>query len=173
MKQHLIIFSILLLIIPHFLHAQNRIQQSSGFLAEKAESEEIIVTGLRFDKDIIAELKKLPKQPAFIIDKKGVLRPTKDYQIIYVKADKALVVLPKTTSYSTYAKIDGYEDIEVGNMTIGCMCDGGYDNCHFDNRSNENEFICTGSCSCYIGILFDYVKPPLEYETAGGRWFNF
>ncbi len=146
----------------------------SSFSNEKPGTEEIIITGLRFDKARTDALKKTPKQPAFTIDKKGILRPTKDYQIIYVKSDKTLVILPNTTTYSSYKQLDGYEEIELpsGDL-IGCMCDGPFDNCRFDNSKEDNEFVCTGSCRCYIGVLFDYARPPFEYETAGGRWFNF
>lgn len=146
----------------------------SSFSNQKLNNEEIILTGLRFDKDRTESLKKTPKQAAFILDKNGVLRPTKNYQLIYIKAEKALVILPKTMSYRIYKQIDGIEFIDLpGIGIVGCMCDGDSDNCHFDNSKKEEEFVCTGSCRCYIGILFDMAKPPSEYETAGGRWFNF
>lgn len=145
----------------------------SSFSTEKPGAAEIIVTGLRFDNARTEALKKIPKQPAFVFDNNNVLRPTKDYQIIYVKSDKALVILPKTTTYSSYKQLDGYEEIELpGGILIGCMCDGPVDNCHFDNSNKEHEFVCTGNCRCYIGIAFDLESSPLQYET-GGRWFNF
>jgi hypothetical protein len=140
---------------------------------EKPGTEEVIITGLRFDKDRTDVFSKTPKQPAFTIDKKGVLRPTKDYQIIYVKSDKVLVLLPKTTSYSSYKQLGGYDEIELpGGDLVACMCDA-RDNCRFDNSKKEFEFVCTGSCGCYIGVLFNYSNPPFQYETPGGRWFNF
>jgi len=146
----------------------------SSFFNEKHGAEEIVITGLRFDKERTDAFKKTPKQPAFTIDNKGILRPTAAYQIIYAKSDKALVILPKTTSYSSFKQLDGYEEIELpGGALIGCMCDGAVDNCRFDNSKKDNQFLCTGSCRCYIGVVFDYGLPPLEYETGGGRWFNF
>lgn len=146
----------------------------SSFSNKKPVPEEIIITGLRFDKERTDAFKKVPKQPAFTIDNKGILRPTAAYQIIYVKSDKALVLLPKTTTYSSFKQLDGYEEIELpGGALIGCMCSGAFDDCYFDNSKKDNEFECTGSCRCYIGVLFDYSNPPFEYETPGGRWFNF
>jgi len=146
----------------------------SSFSNEKQNNEEIILTGLRFDKDRTEVLRKTPKQPAFTIDKKGVLRPTNAYRMIYIKAEKALVILPKTTSYTNYKQLDGYEEIALpGGVLIGCMCDGGADNCHFDNSKKDEEFVCTGSCRCFIGVAFDFARPPFQYETAGGSWFNF
>lgn len=146
----------------------------SSFSNERPGTEEIIITGLRFDKDRTDVLSKTPKQPAFTIDKKGVLRPTTDYQIIYVKSDKALVILPRITSYSSYKQLDGYDEIELpGKVLVGCMCDGPIDNCRFDNSKKDYEFVCTGTCRCYIGVVFGLENPPFQYETAGGRWFNF
>jgi len=145
----------------------------SNFDTEKPLDAEIIVTGLRYDQERTHFFKNIPKQPAFTIDSEGVLRPTQDYQIIYVKADKALVVLPTSISYTTYKKLDGYEEITLEDGTlIGCMCNDGRDNCKFDNSRVQHEFVCKGSCRCYIGIALNFGKPPLQYET-GGQWLNF
>lgn len=146
----------------------------NSFSTEKPGAQEIQITGLRFGKELTDALKKTPEQPAFIIDNKGVLRPTAAYQIILVKSDKALVLIPKTTSYSTFKQLDGYEEIELpGGILIGCMCSGAVDDCYFDNSEKENKFACTGNCRCYMGIVFNWKNPPLEYETPGGNWYGF
>jgi hypothetical protein len=148
---------------------------TSGFVGKNPELEEIVVAGLRFDKASIAAFKSMPEQPAFFIDAKDILRPTQNYQIIYVKAEKALVAIPKTTSYSTFKQLDGYEEIELpGGILIGCMCSNGFDDCQFDNSKIEYKFECKGSCRCYIGVVFNWNSLPLEYQiSSGGRWYNF
>lgn len=148
---------------------------TSAFLSKNPAQEEILVTGLRLSQATIAAFKKMPEQPAFFIDAKDILRPAKNYQIIYVKAEKALVVIPKTTTYTAFKQLDGYEEIELpGGILIGCMCSGAVDDCRFDNSKIEYRFECKGVCSCYIGVVFNFNPPPLEYQTsAGGRWFGF
>lgn len=148
---------------------------SSSFSSINPGTDEIIVTGLRFDKARIATFKKLPEHGAFTLEKNEVLRPTKDYQIVYAKSDKALVLIPKTTTYSTFKQLNGYEEIELpGGILIGCMCSGANDDCHFDNSKIEYKFECKGSCRCYMGIVFDWTSPPLQFETSiGGGWLNF
>lgn len=145
----------------------------TSFSTQKTGIEEIQVKGLRFDKELTDALKKTPEQAAFFFDNKGILRPTESYQIIYEKVEKALVLIPKATTYSAFKQLDGYEEIELpGGILVGCMCNG-FDDCYFDNSKNENKFVCTGTCRCYIGVAFNLGNPPLEYETLGGRWNGF
>lgn len=145
----------------------------SNFVKEKPLNAEIIVTGLRFNQERTDFFKNIPKQPAFTIDAKGVLRPTPDYQIIYVKADKALVVLPTSTTYSTYKTLDGFEEVTLEDGSIvWCNCKDGRDNCRFEGGYKREAFVCKGTCTCFIGVAFNIVNPPLQYET-GGQWFNF
>ncbi|MBK8566854.1 MAG: hypothetical protein IPN76_26870 [Saprospiraceae bacterium] len=143
----------------------------TSFSTQKTGIEEIQVKGLRFDKELTDALKKTPEQPAFFFDNKAILRPTASYQIIYEKVEKALVLIPKATTYSAFKQLDGYEEIQLpGGILVGCMCDG-TDDCHFDNSKIERKFVCTGTCRCYIGVSFN--NPPLEYETMGGQWIVF
>ncbi|MDX1913855.1 MAG: hypothetical protein SFV22_20325 [Saprospiraceae bacterium] len=146
----------------------------SSFSLENPVADEIVVTGLRFNKTRIEALKKTPVQPAFIIDEKNILRPTQAYKILYVKSDKALVLIPSATAYSTFKQLSGYEELELpGGILIGCMCNELNDDCRFDNSKIETRFDCKGNCGCYIGIVFDLNPGPIQYETApGGPWYN-
>ena len=145
----------------------------SSFSNENASVDKLVtITALRFDKAKTTALKNLPKQPAFTIDKRGILRPAKGYYIFFEKSDGVLAILPEKTTPNSF--IGGYDEITLPDGDIvACFCDAAGDNCRFDNSDKENAFACKGSCKCMIGILFGFKNPPLEYETPGGGWFNF
>ena len=109
---------------------------------------------------------------SFNIDKKGVLRPTKGYEIVYRSEFKQVIIKPK----GRQIPINGYEEIEVPGGTMYCLCNGGAaDNCEFQVNIADKEllYFCAGSCGCGSFTIYDVSYPVLEYETPGGRWFGF
>jgi len=146
-----------------------------NFTGTDKNFETIQVTALRFDNKIATEFLEAPKSKAYTINVKGILRPTENYQVLLHKKDKVLVLLSRKEEYTSYLKIDGYDEIDLpGDVTMACYCTGnGYDDCFFRLDDDSGGFECNGNCDCDIGIIFNGNKPPLQYETAGGRWYNF
>ena len=134
------------------------------------------LTAVRMQKELIQKYLDGPQLDAFTINKEGVLRPTKDYHIIYNKKKGILVLKPKKEKSLVFTQ-GGYDEIELpGGHVAACFCSEGQDDCMFqisDNPQTPFRFVCEGTCGCGVGIIFKKRNPPAEYETPGGDWFNF
>ncbi len=142
--------------------------------AQKAASPKVL-TAIKVNSSSLKALWKGMEYGAYSLNKKGILRPTEGFKMLYDSEKQVLIIIPEKETYSTFLQIKGYEDIELLDGTIiGCMCNEQNDTCKF-SRSREPgvSYKCGGSCRCFIGVIFEMNKPPAEYETPGGRWFNF
>ncbi|MCB0703958.1 MAG: hypothetical protein KDC34_01555 [Saprospiraceae bacterium] len=157
-------FALALLMLPSILgYAQNNEFQE--------------VTALKLQEELIQGFLDDPQPEVFTLDKKGVLRPAKSYHIVYNKSKKILLLKPKDQPLSHDFSTGKYDEVELpGGHKATCFCLEGYDNCRFE-KSNDpqtpNRWVCLGSCGCGIGIIFNNVNFPLQYQTPGGGWFNF
>lgn len=106
---------------------------------------------------------------------KGVLRPSKDYEIVYDKKTKAYVVKPIAAEHipDPYSGNFDIRDDEGDGMMSICTCnlEGEDDVCFFTSQAvgTDIHIRCNGLCSCYS---FDFVFKPyvLSFETADGEW---
>lgn len=115
---------------------------------------------------------------AFTVDNKGILRPQRGYSMHLIEDDGKIIVKPFDWSNEISA-YDGYEKVPLPNGAgfAHCMCEEGKDNCHFEKTDeigpDRDDYACTGTCGCSLYIVIDRHKNIPEYETPGGRWFNF
>ena len=131
------------------------------------------LTAIRFEKMIAAEYSKINIK-AISVDKKGVLRATKGYEIIYYFHTKQIVIQPIGETYKPPS--DNFDVMNVPGGLMICTCGGGgADNCKISVTVADDtvRFFCDGSCDCGSFIIYDNLNDNLEFETAGGNWDSF
>jgi len=147
---------------------------SSSLWCQSRTSDLIKISALKFDKERAAQLSKHQNELPFRLEIDGILRAKKGYQLLYKKASNQLQMLPNSMVKVGMIAPPSTEDVITlpSGDRVFCVCD--YPGaCYFDNSGQPYKFVCTGEECCYIGVKFNMNKPPLEYETPGGRWFGF
>ncbi len=116
---------------------------------------------------------------AFKVDNKGILRPQRGYSMHLIENDEKIIIKPVAWSHDISTYGGGYEEVPLpdGNGIAACMCEQPKDDCHFEKTDemgpDRDDYACTGSCGCSLYIVFEKDKNIPDYETPGGRWFNF
>lgn len=144
----------------------------TGFASEDEGDDDVIeLQAIRLDESLADRLREKQYLQAFMIDRDQVLRPQKDYRLVFSREIKKIILAPATEKEIVNVASDNFEKVELDNgIEIHCYCMDGNDDCTFDNVS-ATEFECSGSCSCGIGMIIAPGKNILEYQTSGGDWF--
>lgn len=144
----------------------------TGFASEEEANDDVIeVQALKLDGSLADQLRKMQYVEAFTVDRDEVLRPQKDYRLVFYKTVEKFILAPATENNMTNVASDNFEKVELDNgVEIHCYCMDGNDDCTFDNV-RAGEFKCSGSCSCGIGMIISPGKNIPEYQTAEGDWF--
>ena len=127
------------------------------------------VTALKLKKAIAQQYQNRIRIQAFNVDKYGVLRPNKGYEIVYLPKEKNFFVKPQNTENPP---IDGVVATKVPGGTLICHCGfGAGDDCKYNTTLDGNiiRYFCDGSCGCGDVFVPDR-GGPIEYETVGGTW---
>lgn len=134
------------------------------------------ITAVKLSATIGEQYFKKISIEAFKVDKNNILRPAKGYQITYFAKEKKIAILPKSMKLETPAPAaPGFDIAEVPGGTMFCLCGQAADDCKIKPRMVDNILIydCMGYCGCGSFFIYDTSESIREYETAGGRWFNF
>lgn len=152
---------------------------TSGLLAQKSSDDNIQLTAVRLNADIVDAFVTTARCAAYKVDDKGILRPQKGYHMYYKKA-KGIIVIKPESHPETEAFIAGkFEEVELpgGLGTVSCYCEQGSEDCFFqltnEHGEGRDDYQCTGTCGCGLGIILNPGNVIRQYETAGGEWFNF
>ncbi|MCB0703959.1 MAG: hypothetical protein KDC34_01560 [Saprospiraceae bacterium] len=139
----------------------------------QAPKDGAILTAIRLKAEVAQEYAKGVQVTGFTIDKKGVLRPSKGYEIVYVSIKKQVVVRPAGQSITP----PSFDVQPVPGGVMFCLCGGsGPDPCKINlamDSENGLNYFCEGGNCCGSFIIYDTSDPVVDYETAGGKWFNF
>lgn len=151
----------------------------ASLLAQSNKKDHLHLLAVQLDSDLAKLFLKEAKCAAYKIDNEGVLRPQKGYSMAYYFEEELIELKPVRQDEPVHSIIGNYEEVPLpgGKGKIACYCDDGSDDCAFE-KTNEHgpdrdDFICTGSCSCGIGVILlpDRSMPILQ--TPDGNWHNF
>lgn len=144
----------------------------TGFASEDEVDDDVIeLQAIRLDRSLADQLRELHYLEAFTVDRDQVLRPQKDYRLVFSSKVKKIILALAADKEVTNVASDNFEKVELDNgIEIHCYCMDGNDDCTFDNVS-ATEFKCSGSCSCGIGMIIAPGKNIPEYQTSEGDWF--
>ncbi len=132
------------------------------------------ITAIKMTPELVKEyIGKLSFQ-SFKMDRQGIMRPNKGYEIVYLEKTKQVVIKKKNTPIP----IEGFDMQKVPGGMMYCFCGesgGGADDCEIKVTVHDNSlnYFCQGRCGCLDLMIYDVSKPIKEYETPGGRWFGF
>lgn len=134
---------------------------------QKSNKKEII-TALKLKKKSALKFHKGLIIQGFSVDKDGVLRPDKDYEIVILDKTKEFLVKPKG---AVFKMSDDFVIIDTDDgAKMVCACGfGAGDDCsaNISQDGGDRIYKCVGSCGC--GSYF--IEPTFnvaQFETAEG-----